>query len=82
MKKRLLSLLLVLPFILRGQPNPQLAEQYFQNGEFEKSAVLYEKIYAKETGDFYFDRYLACLMELNKFDEAEKIITKQIKHAK
>ena len=31
------------------------------------------------TGDYYFERYLACLMDLNRFDEAEKIITKQIK---
>ncbi len=79
MKKLLLSLLLALPLMLKGQPNPQLAEQYFQNGELEKAAVLYEKLYAQNTGDYYFERYLTCLMDLNRFDEAEKIITKQIK---
>lgn len=79
MKKLLLSLFFALPLLLAGQPNPQLAEQYFQNGELEKAAVLYEKLYAQNTGDYYFERYLACLMDLNRFDEAEKIITKQIK---
>lgn len=79
MKKLLLSLFFALPLLLMGQPNPQLAEQYFQNGELEKAAVLYEKLYANNTGDYYFERYLACLMDLNRFDEAEKIITKQIK---
>jgi tetratricopeptide (TPR) repeat protein len=79
MKKLLLFLLLALPFLLKGQPNPQLAEQYFQNGELEKAAVLYEKLYTQNTGDYYFERYLACLMDLNRFDEAEKIISKQIK---
>jgi tetratricopeptide (TPR) repeat protein len=79
MKKLLLSLFFALPLLLVGQPNPQLAEQYFQNGELEKAAVLYEKLYANNTGDYYFERYLACLMDLNRFDEAEKIITKQIK---
>ena len=79
MKKLLLFILLVSPFFLKGQPNPQLAEQYFQNGELEKAAVLYEKLYAQNSGDYYFDRYLSCLMDLNRFDEAEKIITRQIK---
>lgn len=79
MKKLLLSLFFALPLLLTGQPNPQLAEQYFQNGELEKAAVLYEKLYANNTGDYYFERYLACLMDLNRFDDAEKIITKQIK---
>lgn len=79
MKKLLLSLLLVVPLMLKGQPNPQLAEQYFQTGELEKAAVLYEKLYAQNAGDYYFERYLACLMDLSRYDEAEKIITKQIK---
>ena len=68
MKKLLLFILLVSPFFLKGQPNPQLAEQYFQNGELEKAAVLYEKLYAQNSGDYYFDRYLSCLMDLNRFD--------------
>ena len=79
MQKLLLFLLLIVPLLLKGQPNPQLAEQYFQNGELEKAAVLYEKLYAQNAGDYYFDRYLSCLMDLSRFDEAEKIITKQIK---
>ena len=79
MKKLLLFLLLTMPLLLKGQPSPQLAEQYFQNGELEKAAVLYEKLYAQNTGDYYFERYLSCLMDLNRFEEAEKIITKQIK---
>jgi tetratricopeptide (TPR) repeat protein len=79
MKKYLVLLLFVLPFILRGQPNPQMADQYFQNGELEKAVVLYEKLYQQNAGDYYFERYLACLMDLSRFDEAEKVITKQIK---
>ena len=40
---------------------------------------MYEKLYAQNAGDYYFERYLSCLMDLSRFDEAEKIITKQIK---
>jgi tetratricopeptide (TPR) repeat protein len=78
MKKLFLFLLFTMPFILSGQ-NQQLAEQYFQTGELEKAAVIYEKLYTQQAGDHYFERYLACLMDLSRFDEAEKIINKQIK---
>ena len=79
MKKIFIVGLVILPFLLRGQPNPQLAEQYFQNGEFEKAVSLYEKLNQVNAGDYYFERFVACLMELNRFDDAEKIIAKQIK---
>jgi tetratricopeptide (TPR) repeat protein len=80
MKKLLFALLLAAtPFILRGQVNPQLAEQYFQNGEYEKAVALYEKLNQTNSGDYYFERYVTCLMELNRFDDAEKTVTKQIK---
>ena len=79
MKKIFIVGLVILPFLLRGQPNPQLAEQYFQNGEFEKAVSLYEKLNQVNAGDYYFERFVACLMELNRFEDAEKIIAKQIK---
>ena len=80
MKKLLFALLLAaMPFILRGQVNSQLAEQYFQNGEYEKAVALYEKLNQQNSGDYYFERYVTCLMELNRFDDAEKTVTKQIK---
>jgi tetratricopeptide (TPR) repeat protein len=79
MKKLLFLFLFAAPFLLRGQVNPQLAEQYFQNGEYEKAVSLYEKLNQQNSGDYYFERYVSCLMELGKFDDAEKIVTKQIK---
>ncbi|MBL7815090.1 MAG: tetratricopeptide repeat protein [Saprospiraceae bacterium] len=79
MKKTLLALLFIMPLLLAAQPDPRLAEQYFQTGELEKAATLYEKLYAQNSGDYYFERYLSCLMDLSRFDEAERIITKQIK---
>ena len=56
MKKLLLALLLTTPFLLRGQVNPQLAEQYYQNGEYEKAVSLYEKLNQQNSGDYYFER--------------------------
>lgn len=80
MKKLFLALLFLLPLCLAAQPDPRLADYYFQNGELEKAATIYEKLYQQNAGgDYYFDRYLTCLMDLGRFEESEKILLKQIK---
>ncbi len=59
---------------------PQLAQQYFINGEYEKAATLYQKL-AKQypSNDFYFNRYINCLIETDNYAEAEKNIKKNLK---
>ena len=60
--------------------NAQLAQQYYQNGEYEKASVLFERLYrSNETQDFYFDRYIECLLSLQQFDEAEKALKRELK---
>jgi Tfp pilus assembly protein PilF len=58
----------------------QLASQYYQNKEFEKAAVLYEKLYNKNPDSFYYTYYLFCLMELEEYDKAERLAKKQVKN--
>jgi tetratricopeptide (TPR) repeat protein len=61
-------------------PDPNLANQYFSDGEFEKAAALYGQLVEKERrSDYYFTRYIDCLTKLEKWDEAEKSVKKQIK---
>lgn len=62
-------------------PNPSLANQYFANGEYEKAADLYQQLMDNDRGlsDYYFDRYLTCLLNLDRFDEAEASLKKQLK---
>jgi len=57
----------------------RLAQEYFRNGEFEKAAVLYEKLHKTGKNDFYFDRYIESLLSLEEFDKAEKVIKSSIK---
>ncbi|MCB0581782.1 MAG: tetratricopeptide repeat protein [Phaeodactylibacter sp.] len=58
----------------------QLAQQYFRDGEFEKAAVLYEKLYKQSNfNDFYFDRYVESLLAMEDFDECEQVIKKQLR---
>ncbi|MBL4657519.1 MAG: hypothetical protein JKX73_05920, partial [Flavobacteriales bacterium] len=57
----------------------QLALQYFQDEEFDKAAVLYENMYNKSRLDYYYNYYLKCLIKLEDFDKAEKVVKKQVK---
>jgi len=67
--------------VLQAQsPDPNLANQYFSDGEFEKAATLYGQLVEKERrSDYYFTRYIDCLSKLEKWEEAEKAVKKQIK---
>ena len=58
----------------------RLAQQYFQNGEYEKAAVLFEKLFDQNNKNpYFFDRYVDCLLALEDYDKAEVAIKKQLK---
>lgn len=58
----------------------RLAQQYFRDGEYEKAAVLYEKLAnANQQNPYYFDRYVDCLLSLEQFDECERAIRRQLR---
>jgi len=60
----------------------QLALRYYQNGEYQKAAEIYEKLY-RETGYKHNrDYYLRCLFELKDFDTAEKFLKRELKKNK
>ncbi|MEO0341102.1 MAG: tetratricopeptide repeat protein [Bacteroidota bacterium] len=60
--------------------NAKLAQRYYNDGEYEKAASLYEKLYAANPrNDYYFDRFTSCLFQLEEYDQAEKVIKKQLK---
>lgn len=61
------------------QTDSQLAFEYYRNKEFDKAAVLYEKLYNKSHSRIYFSYYIRCLTELKEFKEAEKKIKRQLR---
>jgi tetratricopeptide (TPR) repeat protein len=67
-------------FSQRQGDNGVLAQQYFQNGEFDKAASLYEKLFSDQPQNkIYFQNYITSLTQLKEYDKAEKVIKKQIK---
>ncbi len=58
----------------------KLADQYFRNGEYEKSSLLYKDLYKENRrNDYYFSRYLESMLAIEKFDEAESVLKQEIK---
>ncbi len=71
---------LLFPQILWGQDNTdaQIAKQYFDQQEFEKSEILYKKLYSQNP-ERYYKSYYANLIALRKYNEAKEIVLKKNK---
>ncbi|HEY9221060.1 MAG TPA: tetratricopeptide repeat protein [Lutibacter sp.] len=60
---------------------PQLASQYFRNGEYEKAASIYKILYEKNPlNNNYINSLIDCYQQLEKFEEIDKIVAKQLKN--
>ena len=58
----------------------EIAKQFFDNGEYDKSYTLFKQLYQSKNGsDLYYQDYLNVLIKLKQFPEAEKIILKKTK---
>jgi|JI10StandDraft_1071094.scaffolds.fasta_scaffold32623_3 hypothetical protein len=83
MVKKFVTLLLLCFSVLivhaQNDTDEQLAKQFFDNREFDKAAILYEKLFNKAPLQEYFEGYLESILALNDLKTAEKFIKKQIK---
>ncbi len=57
----------------------QLAQYYFQNEEYDKALMYYERLFDKDQSKFNFTRYLECLVQTGDLKTAEKTLKKQIR---
>ncbi|MCB0662898.1 MAG: tetratricopeptide repeat protein [Saprospiraceae bacterium] len=69
---------LLVSVVAMGQ-QARLAEQYFQNGEYEKAGMLYERLYDESKNDYYFNRYVESLLALEQFQKAEEEVKNELK---
>jgi len=81
MKGKIYLILIVLIALSTGlaAQNGQLARQYYSTGEYDKAGEIYQQLYKKTKNNTYFGFYVKCLIALEDFDEAEKVILKEIK---
>ncbi|WP_347067363.1 tetratricopeptide repeat protein [Flavobacterium sp. WV_118_3] len=55
--------------------NEQLAQNYFDRGEFEKAMVIYEDLLKAQPNNYqYFQKQVACYQQLKQYAKAEEMI--------
>ncbi|WP_395046637.1 tetratricopeptide repeat protein [Flavobacterium sp.] len=82
MKNLFLYIVLLFPMFVFSQ-NEQLAQNYFDRGEFDKAILIYEDLVKGQPNNYnYFQKQVACYQQLNQFDKAESIIKNRIDKTK
>lgn len=58
----------------------RLAEQYYQDGEYEKAGILFQKLLDQSRANtHFFNRLTDCLIYQDKIEDAEALVKKQLK---
>ena len=57
----------------------QLALQYYQNKQFDKAIIYYEKLFPKNPSPDNYHYYLDCLVQTKDYKTAEKVVKKEMK---
>lgn len=79
-KKLLFTLFMLSSSFVFGQKE-ELANQYFEKGEFEKAYDLYSELVKNPSiANTVHNEYLKTLTRLKKYDEAQKFLKKQVKN--
>ncbi len=79
-----LVLIVLAPIRSYAQPgaDEQLAAQYFQNGDYERAILYYEKLFRKQPTTFYYEQLYKSYVGLNDLENAQKLVKDQMKHNK
>lgn len=76
----MLAVALLLPSTVAAQQSQeQMAAYYFDNGEFQQAAQLYESLYKHTTNKFYYQRLYATYLQLGEYKDAAKLAEKRLK---
>jgi tetratricopeptide (TPR) repeat protein len=86
MSNRILLLLLLACFAVgrsHAQPgtDEQLAAQYFQQGDYVKAILYYEKLHRRQPNAFYYEQLLKSHVALNDLEGAEKLVKDQLRRS-
>ena len=77
--KKILAILILFFSVWANAQNEQLANNYFDRGEFDKALISYEDLLKNQIGNFnYFQRIIECYQQLQQYDKAQKAIEVQL----
>jgi len=63
-------------------PDSQLAFQYYRQGDYQKAADVFARLYQQGRSDFYYTYYLNSLLKIPDYDAAEVLVNSQIQRNK
>jgi tetratricopeptide (TPR) repeat protein len=77
--KKIIAILILFFSLWANAQNEQLANNYFDRGEFDKALISYEDLLKNQIGNFnYFQRIIECYQQLQQYDKAKKAIEDQL----
>jgi len=77
--KQLLIITFLFSFVLGFSQNEQLAESYFNRGEFEKALISYKKLYDTSKGSYKFlYKLIETHQQLEQYDDAQILLLERI----
>jgi len=82
MRKYILLIIWCMAFTVTAtaqQTNEQLAAYYYDHGEFEQAAQLYEGLYKQTSNKYYYQRLLTTYMELGEYKSATRLVERRQK---
>ena len=77
--KRVFAIVVLFVSFWANAQNEQLANNYFDRGDFEKALLSYEDLLKNQIGNFnYFQRIIECYQQLQQYEKAQKAIEVQL----
>lgn len=70
----LLAVIMALPASAQPGTDEQLAAQYYQQGDYERAVLYYEKLYRKQPTDYYYEQLFKSYTGMKDMTAAEKLV--------
>ncbi|HEX9981427.1 MAG TPA: tetratricopeptide repeat protein [Flavobacterium sp.] len=78
MRKIFVYIALLISLAVSSQ-NEQLAQNYFDKGDFEKALISYQELLRTQPGNgFYFQRFVESYQQLQRYGDAEKALVERL----
>jgi tetratricopeptide (TPR) repeat protein len=76
--KKIIFLFSLFYSLIGFSQNDQLAQNYFEKGEFEKALVSFQELLTRQQGNgYYFQKTVECYQQLKQYEVAEKAIAER-----
>jgi lipopolysaccharide biosynthesis regulator YciM len=65
--------------IAQKDTDGKLAAEYYNNKEYDKAVIYYQKLFDRTKSPAYYVRLLNCFIQLEEFKNGEKLVKRQLK---